>query len=175
MQPGIYMKTEPEGSTKYLQVKDINPEYGLDYSQIAMVEDTGISGRHLLRKDDLLFAAKGASNYCVLYDGSESKIIASSSFIIIRLLTEKILPEYLCCYLNTPTILEGLKSSSVGTGIQMIPQSVLAGIELDIPSLKVQRHVVRINQLRREGEYIQREISELKCRLQDQLIMNSFK
>lgn len=64
MQSGIYMKSDPAGNIKYLQVKDINPGSKPDYSRITTVEDRGIGDQYWLRKNDLLFAAKGASNYC---------------------------------------------------------------------------------------------------------------
>lgn len=175
MQSGIYMKTAPEGEVGYLQVKDINPENQLDYGQIATVRDTGISDKHWLKKGDLLFAAKGASNYCILYEGAERSTIASSSFIVIRLITSDVLPEFLCCFFNTPSILGRLKNAAVGTGIQVIPQSVVGEIQLDIPSLEVQKLVVKMDQLRKEGEYIRSEINELKRNVQDQLLMDSLK
>lgn len=175
MQSGIFMRTDPEGEVKYLQVKNINPANQLDYNQIAMVKNTGINGKHWLKKDDLLFAAKGTSNYCLLYDGSAGNIVASSSFIIIRLMKEDVLPEFLCCFLNTPSILEKLKNSAVGTGIQVIPQSVLGDIQLDIPSLEVQKAIIELNRLRKESESIHNEINELKRSLQNQLLMDSLK
>ena len=63
MQSGIYMKSDPAGDIKYLQVKDINPRSKPDYSRITTVVDRGIGDQYRLRKNDLLFAAKGASNY----------------------------------------------------------------------------------------------------------------
>lgn len=175
MQSGIYMKTDPEGDIKYLQVKDINPENELDYTQAAMVKGIGISYKYYLQKNDLLFSAKGTSNYCFLYDGSEGNIIPSSSFIIIHVTSKDILPEFLCCFLNTPSILNKLKNSSVGTGIQMIPQSVLGDLQLEIPSMEVQQLVVQIDRLRRRGENINGRINQLKRSLQDQLLMDSLK
>ena len=83
MQSGIYMKSDPAGDIKYLQVKDINPGSKPDYSRITTVVDRGIGDQYRLRKNDLLFAAKGASNYCFLYDGVVEKMVASSAFIII--------------------------------------------------------------------------------------------
>lgn len=173
MQPGIYMKSDPTGDIKYLQVKDINPENKLDYSQITMVKDRGIGVQYWLRKNDLLFAAKGASNYCFLYNGLDENIIASPSFIIIRIISKDILPEFLCCFLNTPSILNKLKNSSVGTGIQVIPQTVLSALQLDIPSMQIQQLIVQMDLLRRESESIYSEINELKQSLQDQLLMDS--
>lgn len=175
MQSGIYMKTDSEGDIRYLQVKDINPENQLDYAQIATVMNTGISDKHWLKSGDLLFAAKGASNYCVLYEGTERSTIASSSFIIIRSIISEVLPEFLCCFLNTPSILGMLKNSAVGTGIQVIPQSVVGEIQLDIPSIEVQKLVVEMDLLRKESEHIRSEISELRQSLQDQLLMDSLK
>ncbi len=175
MQSGIYMKTDPEGEIKYLQVKDINQENEIDYTQTAMVKDTGASYKYYLRKNDLLFAAKGASNFCFLYDGSKGNIIPSSSFIIIHITSEKILPEFLCCFLNTPSILSKLRNSSVGTGIQMIPQSVLGNLQLEIPPMEVQQLIVQIDQLRKRSENLHNRIDILKRNLQDQLLMDSLK
>ena len=39
MQSGIYMKSDPAGDIKYLQVKDINPGSKPDYSRITTVVD----------------------------------------------------------------------------------------------------------------------------------------
>ena len=175
MQSGIYMKTDSQGEVRYLQVKDVDPESRLDYTQVATVINTGINDKHWLKKGDLLFAAKGGSNYCILYEGAERSTIASSSFIIIRPITSDVLPEFLCCFLNTPSILVMLKSAAVGTGIQVIPQSVIGEIQLDIPSIEVQKLVVEMDQLRRESECIRSEINELKQSLQDQLLMDSLK
>lgn len=175
MQSGIYMKTDSEGEVRYLQVRDINPENRLDYEQVATVTDTGINDKHWLREGDLLFAAKGASNSCVLYEGTERNAIASSSFIIIRLVTDKVLPKYLCCFLNTPSVLGMLKNAAVGTGIQVIPQSVIGEIQFDIPSMEVQELVIEMDRLRKESEHIRNEINELKRSLQDQLLMDSLK
>ena len=68
-----------------------------------------------------------------------------------------------------------LKSAAVGTGIQVIPQSVIGEIQLDIPSIEVQKLVVEMDQLRRESECNRSEIKELKQSLQDQLLMDSLK
>ena len=86
-----------------------------------------------------------------------------------------ILPEFLCCFLNTSSILGMLKNAAVGTGIQVIPQSVMGEIQLDIPSIEVQRLVVEMDRLRKEGECIRSEIDILKQSLQDQLLMDSLK
>lgn len=175
LQSGIYMKTDSEGDVRYLQVKDINPQNQVDYDKLVTVMNIGISDKHWLKNGDLLFAAKGASNYCIMYEGTERSTIASSSFIIIRPIVSDVLPEFLCCFFNTPSILGMLKNSAVGTGIQVIPQSVVGEIRLDIPPLEVQKLIVEMDRLRRESEYIRSEINDLKHSLQDQLLMDSLK
>ena len=46
MQSGIYMKTDSQGEVRYLQVKDVNSENKLDYTQIATVINTGKNDKH---------------------------------------------------------------------------------------------------------------------------------
>ena len=55
MQSGIYMKTDSQGEVRYVQVKDVDPESRLDYTQVATVINTGINDKHWLKKGDLLF------------------------------------------------------------------------------------------------------------------------
>lgn len=50
MQSGIYMKTDSQGEVRYLQVKDVDPESRLDYTQVATVINTGINDKHWLKK-----------------------------------------------------------------------------------------------------------------------------
>jgi len=102
-------------------------------------------------------------------------MIVADFRIIIRPVISNILPEFLCCFLNTSSILGMLKNAAVGTGIQVIPQSVMGEIQLDIPSIEVQRLVVEMDRLRKEGECIRSEIDILKQSLQDQLLMDSLK
>ena len=63
MQSGIYMKTDSQGEVRYLQVKDVDPESRLDYTQVATVINTGINDKNWVKKCDLLFAAKGGNNF----------------------------------------------------------------------------------------------------------------
>lgn len=174
MQSGIYLKTDPEGEISYLQVKDVLPGNEIDYDRLAMVRRGEVESRHFLRANDLLFAAKGASNFCFLYDGGEKGVVASSSFIVIRIKSKEVLSEFLCCFLNSPSVLGRLKDSSVGTGIQVIPQSVLGKLEVALPPVEVQRLLVEIDCLRKEGEHIQEQINELKRSVQDYLLVDGW-
>lgn len=174
MQSGIYLKTDPEGEISYLQVKDILSGDEIDYDRLAAVRREEVESRHFLRANDLLFAAKGASNFCFLYDGGEKGVVASSSFIVIRIKSKEVLPEFLCCFLNSPSVLGQLKDSSVGTGIQVISQSVLGKLEVALPPVEVQQLLVEIDCLRKEGERIQEQINELKRSVQDCLLVDGW-
>lgn len=174
MQSGIYMKTDSQGEVRYLQVKDVNSENKLDYTQIATVINTGINDKHWLKNGDLLFAAKGGSNYCIQYEGTERSTIASSSLL-------SYVPSLVTYYRNSFVVFKYIVhswyveecssryrysgDSSIGNG----------EIQLDIPSIEVQRLVVEMDRLRKEGECIRSEIDILKQSLQDQLLMDSLK
>ena len=63
----------------------------------------------------------------------------------------------------------------MGTGIQMIPQSVIGDLQLEIPSMEVQQLIVQIDRLRKKSEKLHNKINTLKRNLQDQLLMDSLK
>lgn len=172
MQSGIYMKTDPEGSIGYWQVKNITPEKELDPTSLATVKSDNISDKHWLRKGDLLFSAKGVSIFCTYYNQEEIPSIASAAFIVLRIKSKEVLPEFICFFLNLPSIIEYLKNSSVGTGIQIIPQSILGELELNVPPIEIQKLMVDINQLTHKSEQLKFQIFHIKQDLQEQLFLD---
>ena len=172
MLSGVYMKTDPSGDIGYWQIKDVSKENGFNYEQLSMVVDNGKISNYLLRPGDLLFSSKGLSNYCVMYHGEGGKTMASSSFILIRLKDlNQVLPEFICYYLNSLSVLDKLRSAAVGTTIQIIPQSVLGELELTIPTIEIQRIFIEIERLQKRTELVYSEMIYKKKILLDHLLM----
>ena len=66
MQSGIYMKSDPAGDIRYLQVKDINPGSKPDYSRITTVVDRGIGDQYRLRKNCLRLKEPLITVFCMM-------------------------------------------------------------------------------------------------------------
>ena len=118
---GVFLQTEPFGDVSYLQIKDLlseSPEKTA--SKVALSQK---NERYLLKKGDLLFAGKGTTYLCKVFD-LIIPAIASTTLYIIRLTSKDILPDYLCWYLNQPNVMAMMKAQQVGTGTPLIHKQV---------------------------------------------------
>lgn len=73
-------------------------------------------------------------------------IVASSQFL---LLTPKlkILPEYLCWYLNQPNVQQRLRLIGQGTKILMLSVASMNDFLIEVPSIETQQQIIGLNRL----------------------------
>lgn len=166
---GVYLQASPTGTIACLQVKDLlddSPEateYKVEYSKKL--------DRYLLRQGDILFASKGYTYLCKVFD-SDITAVASTTLYSIRLQTENISPEYLCWYLNHPQIVSKIKSEQVGTGTPLIRKQIIENIEIPIPDKATQKQIVELAKLQKREEELIHLINYKKNQITNQLIMN---
>lgn len=169
---GVYLLAAPYGEVYYLQIKDLlseSPEKTA--SKVAL---SAKNERYLLAKGDLLFAGKGTTYLCKVFD-LDIPAIASTTFYIIRIGDGDILPDYLCWYLSQPKTLAIIKSGQVGTGTPLIRKQILENLEIAIPDLKTQQQIVDLAKLQQKEEELLKTITEKRNLITNQLIMNKLK
>lgn len=171
---GIFAKPRPDANIYYLQVKDFDEYMNLYEGRIPELIIDGQTENHLLKPDDVLFAAKGSKNFAVAYTPKFGQCVASSSFNIISLLDEykeNILPDYLAWYLNRPDVAGKLKNKAKGTSIPSISKADMEEVEIYLPTIKKQQTILKINELQQKERNIRKRIMELReVVLQQQLI-----
>ena len=169
IQSGIYIKGISDGNVSCLQVKDLlmdSPEITATKTSLTKKID-----KYLLKKGDILFACKGITYLCKVFD-YDIPAVASTTLYSIRLHTNIITPEYLCWYMNHPTIAAAINNERMGTGSPMIRKEVIENLEIIIPNLETQVKIVEISKLQeRENELI-KLIQQKKTQLTNQLIIN---
>ena len=166
---GVYLLAAPYGEVYYLQIKDLlseSPE-----KTASKVTLSAKNERYLLAKGDLLFAGKGTTYLCKVFD-LDIPAIASTTFYIIRIGDGDILPDYLCWYLSQPKTLAIIKSGQVGTGTPLIRKQILENLEIAIPDLKTQQQIVDLAKLQQKEEELLKAITEKRNQITNQLIMN---
>jgi restriction endonuclease S subunit len=105
---GIYLKGSPAGKVAYLQVKDLlmtSPE-----TTATRVEYISKLENYMLRNGDLLFAGKGTTYLCKVFDLNIPAVLSTTLYSI-RLRSNLISPEYLCWYLNHPSVVAAIKTA----------------------------------------------------------------
>jgi len=175
IQTGVFAKPTYNGDIVYLQARhfDENGLLSVELHPDLMADD--ISDKHLLRTGDVLFAAKGTKNFAVAFEDHFPLSVASTSFFVIRLQNEIVLPQYLAWYLNNPDSQQFLKNFARGTSIASISKAVLDDLEIFIPDLKTQELILKITQLRNAEKELKKEIEILREKLIQQLIINTIK
>jgi restriction endonuclease S subunit len=175
IQTGIFAKPSGIGEVVYLQSKYFD-EYGQLHSVLhpdLMTED--ISEKHLLKDGDVLFAAKGTKNFAAVYQHHDKPAVASTSFFVIRLTDDKVLPEYLTWFLNNPSAQRLLKGQALGTSIPSISKQVLEELELPVPGIETQKVILQITKLRNQERALKQEIETLREKQIQQQIITAIK
>ena len=166
---GVYLQTAPYGEVSYLQIKDLlseSPE-----KTASKVTLSPKNERYLLAKGDLLFAGKGTTYLCKVFD-LDIPAIASTTLYIIRLTSKDILPDYLCWYLNQPSMMAMMKTQQVGTGTPLIHKQVVEDFEIPVPNTDSQRQIVELAKLQAREKELYQAIAKKRQLITNQLIMN---
>ena len=166
---GVYLQTAPYGEIAYLQIKDLlskSPE-----KTASKVTLSPKNERYLLAKGDLLFAGKGTTYLCKVLD-LDIPAIASTTLYIIRLTSKEVLPDFLCWYLNQPSVMALMKAQQVGTGTPLIHKQVVEDFEIPIPDIGTQRQIVELAKLQTREKELYQAIAEKQQLITNQLIMN---
>lgn len=162
---GVFAKPNKEGEIVYLQAKHFDENgllIGLLHPDLSA---ESISGKHLLKHSDILFAAKGTKNFAAWYESKNLPAVASTTFFVIRLkenIINKILPEFLAWYINQPVSQKFLKGNAMGTSIASISKAVLEELEVSIPDLQTQKTILKITYLRNSEKKLQQQIEILR-------------
>lgn len=175
VQTGLFAKPSGSGELVYLQSKHFD-EYGQLHSTLHpdLIAE-GIAEKHLLKDGDVLFAAKGTKNFAAVFENHNEPAVASTSFFVIRLTDQKVLPHYLAWFLNNPTTQTVLKGHAIGTSIPSISKQVLENLEITVPTIETQQIILQINQLRNKAKVLKQQIEMLQEKKIQQHIINAIK
>ncbi len=107
----------------------------LDKRELIGKKDTKAA---LLKEGDILIAAKGAQFKVAVADRDTDGHIISSNLIALRLDMNKVIPEVVSAYLNSPMGQHNLSSKSKGSNIPSINQKDLLETLIPVPPMERQ-------------------------------------
>ncbi len=175
IQTGVFAKPIQKGEVVYLQAKHFDESGELAETLYPDLDLDSKIEKHLLKKGDVLFAAKGSKNFAAWYENDELPAVASTSFFVIRLLDKNVLPGYLTWFLNHPDTQTLLKGQARGSSIASISKAVLSELEMPIPSIQKQELILRIFKLRNRERNLKQQIENLREIEIQNLLINAIK
>ncbi|MCB0497237.1 MAG: restriction endonuclease subunit S [Cyclobacteriaceae bacterium] len=167
---GYHTQPAEHGDVRYLLTKNFDEEGNLenDLNSFVSPEDTNML--HLLKDGDVLFAAKGNRNFAWTYVSSIGPAIASSIFIILRPNKQKVLPEYISTIFNLPQLQEKFQVLGAGSSIPSIRKSELEAFKIPVPSIDIQKKIVKLKELHITNIHISKKVIEEKQNLYNSVI-----
>lgn len=171
---GIYRQELPVGDTFYLQVKDFASPYCLNVLHPSLLKQERLQ-KHLLEDQDLLFAAKGTSNFCAVYHTEMGPAVASTSFLILRIFNDEVLPDFLCWFINLPQTLKFLQTQAVGSSIPLITKDMLMNITVAVPPRDIQNKVIALSRMQLLSTQLKHQIADKQNQLYNLLLINAIK
>ena len=175
IQTGVFAKPIQKGEIVYLQSKHFDENGELAETLYPDLNVDSKIEKHLLKKGDVLFAAKGTKNFASWYENDNLPAVASTSFFVIRLQDQNILPGYLTWFLNHPDTQAFLKAFARGTSIASISKAVLSELEIAVPSIQKQELILRINKLRNREKKLKGQLETLREKEIQQRLINAIK
>lgn len=135
----------PSGTVRVIQMKDLTRAGLRDCDSLVATEVEGRKEPDWLRDQDLVFTARGMSNYAVLLNEPPSRTVCSPHLYVIRVRQpQQLLPGFLAWQLNQQPIQRYLRQSAEGSSQLSIRRSVLESIQIRLPPVEQQRAVIEL-------------------------------
>lgn len=175
IQTGVFAKPIQKGEIVYLQARHFDANGDLEEALYPDLDASARIERHLLKKGDVLFAAKGNKNFAAWYESDDVPVVASTSFFVIRLNDWNVLPGYLAWFLNHPDTQVILKGQARGSAIASISKAVLSELKIPVPTVQKQELILKITMLRNRESKLKQQIENLREKEIQNLLINAIK
>ena len=158
----------PDGDVHVIQMKDVSPELGIDWSAVIRTRLAGRKQPDWIVDGDILFAAKGARFYAVCAGVPPSHAVCVPAFFHVRVHADaQVDPHFLAWQINQSPCQRQLLQAAEGSSQLSIRRPVLEQLALSIPAVAEQRRIVALAELaQRERRALQRLITNREQQLQ---------
>ena len=111
------------------------------------VKSHNINKLYLLKKGDIILSKTSKYISILIDNDTMDKITATSHFLILRVVSKKVNPEYLAWYLNQKDVQNHFHKFKQGMLIPTLSKSMLEDLMVTIPCMDTQNKIDKINNL----------------------------
>ena len=132
----------PAGYTGVIQMRNVDPESGIDWTSVSRVELPPARRIEFLKSGDVIFSTRGARTYAVALGAPPFPAVCSPHFFVLRVRGLSIEPRFLAWQINQAPAQEYLQREATGSHILNIRREVIERLEIVIPSPARQAAIV---------------------------------
>lgn len=132
----------PEGAVAVVQMKDILPAGGVDWSSAVRTELVGRKEPDWLSDGDLLFVSRGSRYFAVCVDSPPAPAVCGPHLFHLTLKARELLmPEFLAWVVGQGPVQRQLLQAASGSLQLSVTRQALEALEIPLPPLATQRVV----------------------------------
>ena len=132
----------PEGAVAVVQMRDILPGGGVDWSSAVRTELVGRKEPDWLSDGDLLFVSRGSRYFAVCVDSPPAPAVCGPHLFHLTVKARELLmPEFLAWVVGQGPVQRQLLQAASGSLQLSVTRQALEALEIPLPSLATQRVV----------------------------------
>lgn len=167
---------ESSGAHRIVTLKHITDLGGLQAQDAYVSTIKNVNARHFLQDGDILVRSRGNSypSACFVSDGNDN-FIAAAPLLIIRCDPQKIVPEYMCAWLNSPKTQAILSNAARGTAVKIVGAEDIKGLEVPVIDRQKQESYAALRRLAMKEQHCMEILTQKRRSLLDGLLQGSIK
>ena len=177
IQTGLTFRTRlehsPKGNVTVIQMKDFSTDNRIDCEKLTLIEIPNLKGRQRIQINDLIFRPRGLRNTAALVGRELNDTTLAAPLLRVRVHDATVLPAYLCWFINLPVSQSFLQRHATGTAMKMISKKALEALEVLIPSVPTQQHIIELSHLADREQNILESLSVKRKQLVDSRLMRA--
>lgn len=132
---------------RVIQMKDLGDDNRVHLSKAIQIDHPKPKDYQLARRGDLIFRSRGQKSTAALLQEDVKKTIVAAPLLRVRPDLERVVPEFLCWWINQPSSQAYFASRSEGTSLKMVSQASLAGLSVTLPPVQQQQKIAEFFRL----------------------------
>lgn len=145
----------PGGPVAVVQTKDVSPAGLRSREALIRTEIRGRKEPDWLREGDLLFTARGASNYACVVTGLPEHAVCTPHLYVLRLKEHgQVLPAFLAWQINQGPVQRYLAHAAEGSSQLSIRRPVLEAVPIKVPPMAKQQAIVALAKLAAAEQHV---------------------
>ena len=135
----------PEGDVAVIQMRNADPDAGIDWDSLSRVELPRASEKSYLRADDIILSTRGGRNFPYLIPECSRPVVCSPHFFVIRVHADAILPKFLAWQMRQKPCQDHFATGATGSYILNLTRDVVAGLPVVVPPQEAQHLIVEMD------------------------------
>lgn len=116
---------------------------------------------YLSQKEDIVMRLT-APYTAILIDQATENMVISSNFVVIRVESHLVLPEFLFWLLNTQKVKRTIYENATSNMLSAVNAKFLSNLEVELPPVDMQKKIAQLNLLARQESQLLKKLTEAK-------------